>query len=271
MAIQVPTFNTLNLPAIYSQAEGMKTQRLQNSMLQREEAEAKRLEAQRQRYEEYRRVATNLPQAIAEAEKAGDFAVAEQMKKVRAEQLKTSIDMIKAFDGMVGDEADYKVVRADLIQAGVPGDILPEEYNKSYFKREMDKLEKEYKKLSMISNFGGEDILQDEAGNILERVPTQAKPKASDNALAGGGRGAKSGDSNSIRSAIASLYNTIYDPKTGEFAFTNPKQAEEAFEIAARAAQIWRESEVPISHNEAALRAWVEFKGDNDPHNIRDE
>lgn len=119
-----------------------------------------------------------------------------------------------------------------------------------------------------------------EARERVEKIRGEYRVKTKSTGGSGAG-GLKPTVSNSIRSAAASLFDGLYDPTTGEMAFTSKDSAQNALNIAARAEEIYKQNP-GLGTNEAVQRAYREVTGgsggdektgggdDTDPLRIRD-
>ena len=244
-------------------AQNIQHNRMRNEVAGMELEQQKNILANRAKAQKIREQFERMPDQIAALERDGLFDEAAKMRDSYINQRFNEVKLINTMRDAI-DETNYKTFRQDMIQSGaIDPSLMPVEYSDDWFRKleeeKRGKLEVETRRWAEQGNVMSQDFVQQDGKVIWEGQPYEA---ASDRNARTGGSGKpwemNASDSNSIRAAVASLYDSIWDPQTGRYSGLNKEQAREVAAVAEEASRIFRtnnERDIPISHAEAVSRA----------------
>lgn len=253
-------FNTLSVAKAASDAESIRSARLQNRYAGLELDERERLTKQREEARKIRQQMEQVPAQIEEMEGRGMFEQADQLRNHWINQKMSSVKMIHSMRPMINQD-NYKDFRAGMIQSGaMDPEQLPTEYSENWLREreeaELGDLRTQTRRWGQQGAIMEQDFVSRDGEIVWEGEAFETGQQG------GGGSGSGSdwdgmsaSDSNSIRRAAAGLYGGFYDPQSGRITGIDPDQQKKAQAISAEAGRIFDENEGRIPHDVALRRA----------------
>lgn len=249
--------------------------RLKNQLQGLENEEARQKVEGLKKLREIRSMHKNAPARIEALKDAGMLDQANQLIQSEIETLEAGVGVAKTMrDGLNSD--NWKATRQQLIQVGaIEPEFMPVNYDDKWLRARENEAKSNLKVITELSGTdeGGitaTDITVRDGREVRRGEPYDPAKKTRAAGGGKGGGGITPAMSNSIGRTVAQLFDSIYDPGSGEISITDPEQRPKVLAIRTDAERYVLEGMTPAKAVERAAKDYgIKRPVANDPGNIR--
>lgn len=247
-------FGTFDYGNVLANVEAIKGARIRNRIGQMQADELQRQEENRQKRQQINAMIEDMPGRIEEYRRQGLDREADDLAMQYVNTKKVNYDYVRSARDFI-DKDNWSDVRTRFIREGaIEPNEMPTRYDETWLKAQERKARSDFKVVT--EKYGTPKGTRARDIRVVDGVPQQPgqpydpnKPKSG----AGGGR-LKSGDSNAIANATASLFGGIYDPQTGQITGLSKDEQQRVLSVAEEAERIFAENPA-LGHRQAAAQA----------------